>query len=127
MVNPKNAPLLVINYTLSAVPTIILSGIPLNNFSSQPGTPSAEQNYTVSGINLTEDIVITAPTDFEISTSGGSGFGSTLTLVQTGGSVAETPVYVRMNSSEVGSLSGNISHNSSGVSEKNVAVNGTVT
>jgi len=42
-------------------PTITIGGTPLSDFSSQPGTPSAEQSYTVSGSNLTDDITITAP------------------------------------------------------------------
>ena len=45
-------------------------------FNSAVGTTSAEQNYSVSGTSLTGAIVITAPADFEISTSSGSGFSS---------------------------------------------------
>jgi len=56
----------------------------LSEFSSNPGTPSPEQSYTVSGSNLTDDITITILSDFEISTTSGDGFGSSLMLTQSG-------------------------------------------
>jgi hypothetical protein len=77
----------------STDPTITLSGTPLSDFSSQPGMPSAEQSYIVSGSNLTEDIVITAPTDFEISTTSGGSFTTTLILTQSASVVDATPIY----------------------------------
>jgi len=105
-------------------PTITVTGVPLSAFSSEPGMPSAEQSYTVSGINLTENIVITAPADFEISTTSGGPFGSSLTLPQSGGSVAVTPIYVRFNRDTVGTSSGDITHVSDGATTRNVAVSG---
>jgi hypothetical protein len=105
-------------------PTIIVYGVPLPVFSSQPGVPSAEQSYTVSGINLTGDIVITAPTDFEISTTSGGGFGSSLTLLQSDGSVAATPIYVRFNRATEGTSGGDITHASAGATTQNIAVSG---
>ena len=106
-------------------PTIIISGTPLTEFTSEPGTPSDEQSYTVSGINLTDDITITSPSDFEISLTSGSGFGSSLTLTRSDGSVAATTVYVRFNRATEGTSSGDITHTSSGATQKDVAVNGT--
>ena len=55
-------------------PTITTSGT-LTAFSSNPGVASAEQSYTVTGYNLTEGITVTAPADFEVSLTSGSGFG----------------------------------------------------
>ena len=107
----------------SSVPTITTTGT-LNAFSSEPGTPSVEQSYDVSGINLTEGIAILAPTDFEISTTSGGVFGSSLTLPQTGGLIASTPIYVRFNRSTVGTSSGDITHTSAGATTQNVAVSG---
>ncbi len=49
-------------------PTISITGT-LAPFSSTPGVASAEQSYSVSGVNLTTDLVITAPADFQISTT----------------------------------------------------------
>jgi len=111
-------------YTIS--PNFItLTGVPLAEFSSLPGAPSAEQIYTVAGNGLTDDIVITAPSDFEISLTSGSGFASSLTLPQSGGSVPETTIYVRFNRGTEGTSSGEITHSSGGVVYRNVAVTGT--
>jgi arylsulfatase A-like enzyme len=109
----------------STDPTISLAGTPLSAFSSQPGIPSAVQSYTVSGINLTANISIAAPTDFEISTSSDSGFGPALTLIQSGGSVAATDIFVRFNRATEGTSSDNIAHTSTGATQRNVAVSGT--
>jgi hypothetical protein len=106
-------------------PTITITETPLSEFSSEPGTPSTEQSYTVAGSNLTADIVITAPADFEISTTSGDDFGSSLTLPQTEGSVAATIIYVRFNRATEGTSSGEITHASAGATTQTVAVNGT--
>jgi uncharacterized repeat protein (TIGR02543 family) len=119
-----NRPKLNVTYCVETGPVITTSGT-LTAFSAPIGTPSAEQSYSVAGTNLTANIVITAPTDFEISTTSGSGFTSTLTLTQTGGTVASTPIYVRFNRSTAGTSSGNITHTSTGATTKNVAVSGT--
>ena len=47
--------------TAAPSPTITISGTPLSAFSCEPGVDSAEQSYSVSGTNLTGDIVVTAP------------------------------------------------------------------
>jgi len=116
-----------VDVTYATGPTITISGTPLSAFSSAPGVPSAEQFYTVSGSNLTDNITVTAPTDFEISTTSGSGFLSSLILPQAGGSVTDTTIYVRFNSATEGSSSGDITHTSSGATQQDVAVSGTAT
>ena len=117
-------PKLNITYTASTDPTITISGT-LTPFSAQPGVPSTAQTYSVAGSNLTDNISITAPTGFELSTNGTT-YLSGLTLNQTGGTVSSTTVYVRLNSATEGSFGGNITHISSGASTKNVAVSGNV-
>lgn len=86
---------------------------------------SANQTYTVSGVNLTAPISISAPTGFQIMPSGGSGFASSLKLTQSGGTVASTTIYARFAPGSAGAFSGNISHTSSGATSQNVAVTGT--
>jgi hypothetical protein len=89
-------------------------------------TPSDPQTYTVSGSNLSEGISIDAPDGFELSTDG-STYSDSLTLSQSGGSVADTTIYVRLVSSAVeGDFSGNITHTSSGASDVSLAVSGAV-
>ena len=106
-------------------PGITIAGTPLSAFNSEPGTPSAEQSYTVSGSSLTDDITITAPSDFEISTTSDSGFGSSLTLPHSGGLVTETTIYVRFERATEGTFNGNITHTSTDTATRNVAVSGT--
>jgi len=105
-------------------PTITLTGT-LSDFGTVAvGSNSAEQTYTVKGENLTDDITVTAPTDFEISKTTGSGFGTSLTFYQTGGTVAESTIYVRFSPTTTGSKSGNITHTSTGATTQNQAVSG---
>ncbi|MDP5027749.1 MAG: lamin tail domain-containing protein [Flavobacterium sp.] len=58
--------------------------------------PSAEQTFSVSGINLTADLIVTAPANFEISSTSGTGFSSSVTLTPASGTVASTTLYVRL-------------------------------
>ena len=59
--------------------------------------PSAEQSFSVNGFLLGNNITITPPVHYEISTTSGSGFQSTpITLTQTGGVVNNTTIYVRL-------------------------------
>ena len=123
--NSAQRPRLNINYCVAAAnPTITTVGT-LSAFSAFPGVASAVQSYTVSGSNLAGDIVITAPADFQVSTTSGGGFGSSVTLIQIGGTVAATPIYVRFNRATAGTSGGNITHTSTGAVQRDVAVSGT--
>jgi hypothetical protein len=122
---PANRPTLNVTYCVVAGPTITTSGT-LTAFSTPPGTPSTAQTYTVAGSNLTADISISAPAGFQLSTDDVT-YGPSLTLAQTGGSVAATTVYVRLFSATEGSLSGDITHTSTGATQKKVAVSGEAT
>lgn len=90
-------------------------------------TTSSEKSYTVSGANLTNNIIITPPVNFEISLTSGSGFvanPSTITLTQTGGNVANTTIYTRFKPTAVQAYSGNITHTSTGATSQNLALSG---
>ncbi len=115
----NGAPMLVVEYTLD--PTISVSGTPLSEFSSEPVVPSDEQSYSVVGRNLTEDITVTAPADFEVSLSSGGTFGPSVALPAAGGDV-----FVRMNAASEGTPFGDIEHTSAGASTVNVGVSGSV-
>ncbi len=58
-------------------------------FTTTYGTASASQNFSVSGSNLTANLVATAPTGFEVS-SDGTAYGSTATFAQSSGSASGT-------------------------------------
>ena len=110
----------------ASTPTISVMGS-LTEFSTFTGTPSAPQNYSVSGANLTNDILILPPGGFEISLSSGSGYAGSLTLTQTGGTVSPTTVYVRLTGTDgTGTFSGNIAHSSSPAVTVNLYASGTV-
>jgi len=56
-------------------------------FTTTYGTASSPQTFSVSGSNLTADLVATAPAGFEVS-SDGTTYGSTATFTQSGGSAS---------------------------------------
>ena len=89
--------------------------------------PSTDQSFTVSGSNLTNNITLSAPSNFEISEFSGSGFGSSITLTHSSGSVSSTTIYARLASSlSVDSYSGVLSVSSSGTTS-NISLAGEVT
>ncbi len=106
-------------------PTITLGGT-LNPFATTVGSPSAAQSYTVAGVYLTGDINIGAVAGFEYSLSSGSGYAGTLALTPTGGTVATTTIYVRLAGTTAGDYSGNIAHTSTGATQQDKAVTGSV-
>ena len=106
-------------------PAVIVSTTSLPDFGSVAiNTTSSAQSFTVSGSNLTANISLSAPAGFEISKSSGSGYGTLLSLTQTGGTVSSTTIYVRFSPTSVGAKSGEISVSSTGSTTKKVAVSG---
>ena len=96
------------------------------NYSEAQGGPSAEDDFSVSGLFLTNDIVITAPTSFEISLTSGSNFSSSVTITpDQSGTVASTDIFVRLAGSlSAGNYTGDITISSTGVTDELIAVNG---
>jgi hypothetical protein len=106
-------------------PTITAAGT-LTAFTTCAGTASAAQSFTVSGANLTANLVLTGPTGFEVSTALGSSYGSSVSLTPTSGTVSTTTIYVRLASTATGSPSGNVTCTSSGATTQIVAATGVV-
>jgi hypothetical protein len=110
-------------------PSITTSNGTLEGFEYTQGKgPANDQYFEVFGYMLTENVTITAPTDYEISTTSGASFVATnpITLVPTSGSLSSTYIYARLKSGlAIGSYSENIVMTSSGVT-RNVACNGSV-
>ncbi|MDF2437580.1 MAG: Protein of unknown function precursor [Bacteroidota bacterium] len=116
--------------TSSTVATITVSPTTLSGFTYVVGNgPSAEQSFTCSGTTLSSNISISAPADYEISLTSGSGFGNSLSLTPVSGTVSATTVYVRL----ISGLSVNtynsevITASSTGATSKNVTCSGSVT
>jgi trimeric autotransporter adhesin len=114
--------------TTSSTPVISTNGSLATFGNIVVGNHSAEQSYTVSGTNLTNDIIITPPTDFEISQTSGSGFStSPITVPQSGGTISAATIYVRFSPLSPGAKSVNITNASTGATTQNVAISGTGT
>ncbi len=88
-----------IAWTCFISPTVFVSETSLTNFLYESGNgPSANQTFTIAGLNLEGNITLTSPTNYEISTSAASGFGASVSLTPSSKSVAETTIYVRLKS-----------------------------
>ena len=79
-----------------AVPTITLSKASLAAKTTTYGTPSSAETFTVSGVTLTGDnLTVTAPAGFEVSTNGTT-FSSSVNLPIVSGAVSETTIHARL-------------------------------
>jgi len=65
--------------TIAPSPTISQSGT-LSAFSACANVASAQQSFSVSGLYLSGNLVVTAPTGFSVSTTSGSGWASSVSL-----------------------------------------------
>jgi hypothetical protein len=63
-------------------------------FTTSQGTASTAQTFSISGANLTANLIATAPTGFEVS-SDGTTYGSTATFTQSSGSASGT-LHIRL-------------------------------
>jgi len=94
-------------------------------FIGEASVASTSQSYTVSGSNLTDDITVTASSPYQVSIDNSS-WGSSVILTQSGGAVPSTSIYVRLLSSTPGSYSGSLSHSTTGTSNVDVSLSGSV-
>lgn len=115
---------------VSSTPTITTTTNSLTNFLQGSTAPSGSQNFVVNGVNLLNNITLTAPANFEISTDNSTwvNSSSSITLTQTSGSVSNTIIYVRLNAASPGNYSGDLTFTttcSATTITKLVAVSGT--
>lgn len=118
----------IVNGTVTTPPYINLSTNYLSGFSYNFGAgPSTYQSFTVSGGNLEANVVLTVSSKFEISTSSGSGYSSSVTLTPSGSTLNNTTVYVRMKLGlGVGTHLQNIEANSTHAATQLLTCTGTV-
>ncbi|MDB5007180.1 MAG: beta-propeller fold lactonase family protein [Mucilaginibacter sp.] len=128
----RNSTPITFSYTVNPASVIlpsITTSAATGSISACEGSPSASPNleqFTVSGSNLITDINAAAPTGFEISLSSGNGYSSSLTILQAGGTVNNTVVYVRSAANAaVGSENGNVVL-TSGAATQSVGVTATI-
>ena len=100
--------------------TISSSGT-LSTFTTCAGIASAEQSFSISGTGLTTDLVVAAPTGYEVSRTSGGIFTSSVSITPSGATIASTTIYIRLKSdaSSAGVLQVLLS--STGASDVNVA------
>ncbi len=117
------------SFTQPLTPSISIVGT-VTSFGNQTiNTTSAEKSYSVIGSSLTDNIIITPPVGFEISTTTGTGFianPATISLTPVSNAVNAT-IYVRFAPTLVQAYTGNITHTSTGATQQDVSVSGTGT
>ena len=117
--------------TVNAAPVIINTNkTSLSNFSYNYGNgPSAIQNLTVNGTGITDNITLTAPASYEISTTGGTAFSakSSILLSPVAGNVATTTIYVRLKKDlAIGIYNESLSVSATGGTSKQINLSGFV-
>ena len=115
------------NQTTAAVPTIIVSPSSLSFGNVAVNNISDEKTYSLSANTLTPlsgNIIVTAPQGYEVSTTSGTGFGSSLFIPYSGGELNNTTIYVRFLPTSVSFYSGNITNAGADAETKNVSVTG---
>ncbi len=114
-------------FTTTSVPQINLTNSSsISTMSSCIGTASTASTFTVSGSNLTNNVIVTVPTGYEVSLSSGSGYSSSVSITASG-TLAATTVYVRVASSATaGTINGNVTIASTNVTSQNIAVTATI-
>jgi len=81
---------------------------------------TSEKTYNLSGVRLTGapgNIVVTAPANFQVSLTSGSGFTGSVNVAYSTATLASTPIYVRGNPTTTNvAYSGNVTHVGGGAS-----------
>lgn len=122
------------DYTGAATPTLTASSPTLVGFNYIQGSgPSGQLSYTLSGTDLvgSGNIVVTAPTNYQVSLTSGSGFANSINVPFASGIVTGQPrtIYVRLNAglnAQCATYSGNITHTGGDATAINVGVEGTI-
>ncbi|GEM_PF-6720350 len=85
------------------------------------------KSFTVSGSNLTNNVTITAPTNFEVCKTENGTYTLSVTFDKGSGTLSAQTVYVRLATDRTaGEYEGNISCTSKDATAKNVAISGKV-
>ena len=112
----------------NSTPSISANPSLVGGFVQFVGSPSPELIFDVSGANLSDTVFLTVTTGpYEISLTSGSGFGTNANLVPTGGTLASTMIYVRLNgSTPANPVTGQVTITSAGVGDVIVDLDGQI-
>lgn len=113
------------DFTVRGIPSFpsVSSTGTLGGFLTQTGSASPSQTFSVSGVNLTNNVVLTAPSGYELSLDGNT-WNSTLNIIPTSGVVTATSVQIRMTGAATGQFIGNVSIASTGATTANINAQG---
>lgn len=117
-----------VNVDLSSTPLLNATPNSISNLNYVEGSgPSNEGSFNVSGSNLSGNVTVTAPANFEVSTTSGGSFSSSVSLTPAGGTLNTTTIFVRLSAGlTANSFSGNVTISSTGASNASVMLSGTV-
>jgi hypothetical protein len=110
--------------TISSAPAIVTVGN-LGGFTQQLGAGSPGQSVAVSGTDLTGPVTVTASANYQVSLTSGGTYASSVTLTPTSGTLASTPVYVRLNATTAGPYTGTLTLTSANATTVVLNLNGT--
>ena len=113
---------------ISSTPTLFAYGV-LGNVLQGVDAPSATQVYQISGINLTNNVIITPPVPFEVSIDNGVTWythANPLVIVATGATISNLNIYLRMNGTTPGTYVDSIYHSTIGGATVPLRVKGTM-
>ena len=105
------------DFTFTSKTSITTSVSLLDKIIYCANAASAPISFAVSATDAYQDMVITAPTGFEVSLSENSDFTANLTVVPVANAIANTTIYVRVAARQNGRLSGIIAVSVGSVSE----------
>lgn len=111
--------------TITASPTTLSGFTYINN-----NGPSANQSFSVSGVNLTGapgDVTVTAPAAYEVSLSAAGTYSASVAVPYSSATLAATPVYVRLKAGLAVATYNQSADVSGGGATATVALNGSVT
>lgn len=134
-VPPSNCPGVTSTFTItvlpaSAVPSFTVGPV-TGNISACSGMASVSPNiqqFSVSGVNLTDAVTATAPAGFEVSLTADGGYGPSVALNQSEGVLKNVIVYVRAaaDNTVAGPISGDVVLSFPGLPSQAAAVSGTI-
>ncbi|MFW6020297.1 MAG: endonuclease [Bacteroidales bacterium] len=116
---------LIFVFSSATAQTINVSQTSIDFEQVYPDYHSRVQTYTVSASNLNNDLTITSPQGFLISTDCFSGYAASINLSAAGGNISNQKIYVKFYPQSSGTFSGAIMHESAGASTKTISLNET--
>ena len=100
--------------TVAPAPSLTVSPISLAFGTVIVGTNVTPRSYVLTGTNLTNNVIITAPSEFQISATAGGTYGTTLPYTVAQMATPQT-IFVIALPTTAGAKTGNITHASTGV------------